>query len=645
MTQQTPDCRQSIPGSNSRRAAGPARRQTFVGRDSRRTAGPARRQTIPALARRLCCQTIPGLARQQAILACAFLAVFFAVFSPPQPAAAETATTPQHPRVIWLEDPAHKATIVWVTEERGENHKVHFDTEPGDAQPDAYRHQTTATRHIEELEGNVWFHHAVLEDLHPSTTYHFTVETDGERSEERYFETAPADDRPVDLLYGGDSRSDPENRREMNRRIRELFDQNDQLIGMVHGGDYVEAAVLWNQLDQWLDDWELTTGDDGEVIPIVPARGNHELSPNQLNDKPDNYNGLFGQPGGPDRDYWTTEIGSRIAFLTLDTNGTLGGNQRDWLQSELDRLTDGRTWILPSYHRPAYPAVKRAGGARQHWVPLFEEYNVDLVLESDGHVLKRTVPIRDGEKAEDGIVYVGEGGLGVKQRTARDRWYLESPGMATSSHHVQLLSFGPDELTYRAVGMEGSTLDSQTFEARREADPTPLAIDSARIASPTRLEVDFTKGLAADSIEASDFETTPDLTIDEAVRHEDYDDHVVLQTAELEPGTEYTLRVTGVADLLGDTPEDPLVTSVLREKSAPTGDASDSTDTSTPPDDADETDTGEVADPSDVSPTGEAASSSNCATTGGRPLPLGVVGFLVVGGLVRRFTGAAASSP
>lgn len=604
--------------------------------------GLARSESIPALVRRLCCQRIPALARQQAILACAFLAVFLAVFSTPQPAAAETATTPQHPRVIWLQDPAHQATIVWVTEERGENHKVYFDTEPRDAEPDAYRHEATATRHIEELEDNVWFHHAVLEDLHPSTRYHFTVETDGERSEERYFETAPADDRPVDLLYGGDSRSDPENRREMNRRIRELFDQNDKLIGMVHGGDYVEAAVIWSQLAQWLDDWELTTGDDGEVIPIIPARGNHELSPNQLNDKPDNYNGLFGMPGGPDNDYWTTEIGSRIAIVTLDTNGTLGGDQRDWLKSELQRLTDERTWIVPSYHRPAYPAVKRAGAARQHWVPLFEEYNVDLVLESDGHVLKRTVPIRDGEKAEDGIVYIGEGGLGVKQRTARDRWYLESPGMATSSHHVQLLSFGPDELTYRAVGMDGATLDSRTFQARREADPTPLAIDSARVASPTRLEVDFTKGLDADSIDASDFETTPELEVREAVRHEDYDDHVILQTAELEPGTEYTLRVTGVADLLGRTPDDPLVTSVLREESAPAGDASDSTDTSNPPDDADDA---EVAEPSGDSPepSGAASSDSGCSTTGGGPLPLGVVGLLVVIGLARRFTGATPS--
>ena len=41
---------------------------------------------------------------------------------------------------------------------------------------------------------------------------------------------------------------------------------------------------------------------------------------------------------------------------------------------------------------------------------LFEKYNVDLALESDGHCIKRTVPIRNG-KQDNWVVYVGEGGL------------------------------------------------------------------------------------------------------------------------------------------------------------------------------------------------------------------------------------------
>lgn len=94
------------------------------------------------------------------------------------------------------------------------------------------------------------------------------------------------------------------------------------------------------------------------------------------------------------------------------------------------------------------------------WVPLFEKFDVDLVCEAVGRNIKRTVPIRNGRKDETGVVYIGEGGLGVRQRTPKeDRWYLKKPGMADRGHHVQLLTFTPDKLQYRCVLLGGKVLD------------------------------------------------------------------------------------------------------------------------------------------------------------------------------------------
>ena len=150
----------------------------------------------------------------------------------------------------------------------------------------------------------------------------------------------------------------------------------------------------------------------------------------------------------------------------LDTNVSHGGTQRDWLEAQLVYWRPRSRWLLANYHRPAFPAVKSPGDARLHWVPLFERHDLDLALESDGHVLKRTVPIRNGRPSADGVVYLGEGGLGVRQRTPRERWYLESPGFATSAHHVQVLLFGTDALRYEAVGLDGQLLDHATFRPR-----------------------------------------------------------------------------------------------------------------------------------------------------------------------------------
>ena len=120
--------------------------------------------------------------------------------------------------------------------------------------------------------------------------------------------------------------------------------------------------------------------------------------------------------------------------------------------------------------------MKSPGGTLYHWVPLFERFNVDIALESDGHVLKRTVPIRDGQLDPDGVVYIGEGGLGVEQRTPdMSRWYLQPPGMARAVNHVQALRVTPGAIHYSAILENGEVADTHTFRPRRRghhADPT-----------------------------------------------------------------------------------------------------------------------------------------------------------------------------
>jgi acid phosphatase type 7 len=123
------------------------------------------------------------------------------------------------------------------------------------------------------------------------------------------------------------------------------------------------------------------------------------------------------------------------------------------------------------YHVPAYPSVKAyENGAqqRQHWVPLFEQYQVDLVCEADDHMLKRTVPIyQDRHDPERGIVYIGDGGLGVPQRVPDlTRWYLKSPGFATPALHVHLIEFRDEDMRVTAIGMDRQPLDHFVLKPR-----------------------------------------------------------------------------------------------------------------------------------------------------------------------------------
>ncbi len=359
-------------------------------------------------------------------------------------------------RIIWGEDPAHEATIS-VT---ASGAKLYMDRRKGRSVLTRYANVYSPSEEgAYTADANTHFANFTLTRLKPSTKYYFSVESEAGISREFYFISAPADDRDFKLLYGGDSRSSSTKRRLVNLLIKKTVEEDPSILAFVHGGDYNSRANDWRQWSSWLDDHSLTTTDDGRVLPLIPTRGNHEGDA-------ETYNEVFASPGFSGTDYWATKIG-KLLWITLDTNVSTAGDQRVFLEDALQRGQNFR-WIVASYHFPAYPAVKSPGNAKVNWVPLFEQYNVDFVTESDGHVLKRTLPIRDDTFTEGGIVYVGEGGLGVPQRTPKTaRWYLAAPGMAMKGHHIQRLSFSKNEARYEAITLlSGGVVDSYSFFPR-----------------------------------------------------------------------------------------------------------------------------------------------------------------------------------
>ena len=303
----------------------------------------------------------------------------------------------------------------------------------------------------------LFFHHVHLSDLKPAAKYHVVFESDGKRSPPMYFVTAPAEDLPLSILFGADSRSGLKERRLVNRMLSKMFTESQTaerapILALAHGGDFVAQGSHLDQWSQWMSDHELTVGADGRLLPIIPTRGNHDYS--------ELFNEVFAFPPNDDN-YYTTDIGPQLRLITLNTEISIAGDQLDWLKSELPMSRSENRWLLVQYHRPAFPAVKQPCQNRTHWVPLFEKYDVDMACEGDGHNIKRTPPIRNSEIDPTGVVYIGEGGLGVGQRSPKkSRWYLSSPEAKTGmGHHVQLLTFDREQLAYRVVMLGGEVFD------------------------------------------------------------------------------------------------------------------------------------------------------------------------------------------
>ncbi len=369
---------------------------------------------------------------------------------------------PAHWRVTWTTDPSQTAVISWSTAKAAKKSSLRYrvkntDNTVGVVAPESGRFTGSQTE--------LYYYHARLTDLNPSTAYEIQISSDDETSPKLYFVTAPATDRPFSILHGGDSRSDHDERRRVNQKMASMVfesyendNPSDDIVALAHGGDYVATGKNLEQWSKWLSDHELTTCDDGRMLPVIPARGNHDTGV------------LFNQVFGfadDDLNYYAMNIGPVVRFVTLNSETSTAGDQATWLGRELRSSRLKNRWLLAQYHRPAYPAVKTPSTALQSWVPLFDKHNMDLVCEADGHNIKRTVPIRGNVEDKTGVIYIGEGGLGVGQRTPKvDRWYLQAPGMSDSGAHVFVLAFGKGQLTGRCVRVDGTIVDQFTLKPR-----------------------------------------------------------------------------------------------------------------------------------------------------------------------------------
>lgn len=366
----------------------------------------------------------------------------------------DAAIAPRRHLILWGQDPRHEAYISFGVPDYDKNtiYRVylstspHFGTNPEqnyEIKLQAHESGMIAACDDDDEHANIRAH---VRNLKPNTTYYYIAIAGDQRSKELHFVTAPDDTATAfKLLSGGDSRTNTKQRRLMNQTMAGLLAADPQYLALIHGGDFVEDGAACERWLSWRDDHDLTMTPQGRVLPLMPTFGNHEAGGE------DAYEALFMDHLANDGFYYDARIG-RLNILILNSEISVEGNQKRWLKDRLAAISkQPNALIIPSYHKPAWPAHKDPGPTTA-WISLWEQYLVDLVLESDGHTLKQTCAIRDEECATTGgIIYVGEGGLGVDQRKAaqKDAWYFKNGGYAKGQHHVQAIAVTAKEAFYQ----------------------------------------------------------------------------------------------------------------------------------------------------------------------------------------------------
>ena len=137
--------------------------------------------------------------------------------------------------------------------------------------------------------------------------------------------------------------------------------------------------------------------------------------------------------------WWSTEMGD-VLLVGLDINQLEKPEQLAWLEQTL--AASDAPWKIVGTHQSPYSAGYQGSGevVREDYVPIFEEYGVQLVLSGHDHDYQRSTVM-------NGVTYIVSGGAAGIRRTGSERYTAYS---ASTPHFVDLNVFS-DRLVLRAV--------------------------------------------------------------------------------------------------------------------------------------------------------------------------------------------------
>jgi hypothetical protein len=316
-----------------------------------------------------------------------------------------------------------------------------------------------------------WIFRAELTGLKPDTDYLFRVGTD---SAEHRFRTMPAKDtNPIQFVSGGDC-GVGDHPRASNRLAAA---QAPQFV--ILGGDLAyENGEDPHRFLEFLQNYSNDLRDEHErLIPLVACIGNHDVAGKYGQTHEHGtffysvFDGLFPETG-----YAALDFGQYMSLIFLDSghSSPIGGAQADWLAKTLKEREECPN-VFAVNHVPAYPSHRAFNGSggdpgtgeeqRKYWVPHFERYNVDAVLEHHDHTFKRTHPLLDGMPNEKGVLYLGDGSWGkIRKPTDMDkRPYL---AVASEDYHISVHRIEGREQFHVALTDEGRVVDVCTSTKR-----------------------------------------------------------------------------------------------------------------------------------------------------------------------------------
>lgn len=293
-------------------------------------------------------------------------------------------------------------------------------------------------------------HHVTFEGLKPDTRYFYRVKNGNETILEDYsFKTAKPDSlKALSFLVLGDSGVNTD----VQRRVRDEMlrshnkDEADFLIhvGDVHQGDGSDYDPIYFDVYR-----ELLS-----QMNFYLSIGNHDTYTDNAGPYLDDF--FYPTNNADSTERYYSYRWSNAFFINIDSNLDMrkGSPQYTFIEDALksDRQKTAE-WTFAYFHHPPYcefwPEWDGHDVVRQDLMPLFEEYDVDIVFNGHTHAYE------SGEL--NGVRYIiSGGGGGALDPFGRD---VEHITYSEGVHHFGRVDIDDQKLTFTAIDQFGELVD------------------------------------------------------------------------------------------------------------------------------------------------------------------------------------------
>jgi 3',5'-cyclic AMP phosphodiesterase CpdA len=155
-----------------------------------------------------------------------------------------------------------------------------------------------------------------------------------------------------------------------------------------------------------------------------------------------------------------------VRFVMLNSNERLH-EQADWMEKLL--ASNSNKWTIVTFHHSIYSMAKERDNkeVRDAFLPIFDKYHVDLVLQGHDHAYARSYKLNNGAivgENQPGTVYViSVSGPKAHAITTKYEKLMAKTGNKVSL--LQVLSVDGNKLSFISYTPTGEVYDS--FELRK----------------------------------------------------------------------------------------------------------------------------------------------------------------------------------